>query len=883
MNDTIIKIRYYSQVNFKKLIFYALITLAIWLKIEVTIAKSAIHTSPQTVIQTSSQTTAFHSIRTAGANTAVAYLPHRVFSAQSADKSKALTQAVSANTKKLVVFSHAKLVSPLSSLQWPEEKAVSAIKIPIGIYIHLKKGWHSYWKQPGESGKALTVKWQLPSEWKVDELKWPLPERFTTAVIPSFKLKPDKPTASKALISFGYKQSFLLQTVLYLHKDNNSHKWKQYFIKRKNKSIDISAQVSWLICKNVCIPMSQNLQFSWPLTRTATTNTYWKKIFTKNQINKVIFLKKTFFAKLQNDHWRVEMDWTAPGKLVNVFPLSLKMFSAQAPEILSTNPEKHIFKIKKTKKSKETRTKAILVFKHDKEDDSIENAINCSVGVSADNSANNSANNSADNSTDNSANNSADDSTDNSANDSADDLTDNSTGNSANNSADNSANNSEDNSVDNSEDNSANDSANSFAGSFTKNKRIIKNPAKQISAYEMVFQKQTRSIFWFLLLAFLGGLILNLMPCVLPVVFLKFSNTLEQAHKKPFNMILFNIFYSVGVISSFIVLAFLLIGLKKTGESIGWGFQMQSPYFLISIILLFIFISFNFMGWFSVRLPAFASVYRGSEYFKHFFTGVLSTSSASPCTAPFMGASIGYALSAGFWEIIFIFFFLGLGLSFPYLLLSVFPQWIHYVPRPGAWSEKLKRGMSFPMLAAVAWLIYVFSRLHPESLLPLLLSLLFLSFGFWLLNNVQAKGIKHLAKIFIIASAVFVFFLPLKSDRGQIPWQVFSTQTLNLMRSQGKPVFVNFTADWCLICKWNEQAVFKNKKIIHFFKEHNIQAFKGDWTDKNPEITHVLNSYSRSGIPFYLYFPADQNSSDKGLVLPEWLTTGLLLKYLKPE
>ena len=682
--------------------------------------------------------------------------------------------ATTKSTHDPVKLSKAQLVSPFQSL--PLSKP-GKIEIPIGIYIHLKKGWHSYWKQPGESGKALTVKWTLPKGATIDSLSWPFPEKFTAGFVPILTNKANKLQAKKPLISFGYKKSFLLYTTLHLPNQYIKTTSTSKTAMQKIQPIKISAEVDWLICKELCIPFNQHLNLSLKSDTQIKKNIHWEKVFndTLKKIPKP--LDKTFPIKLQNTHWMAKVTSEWPGQLLNIFPLSLKKFSTEAPEILYTNTQQHHFKIKKAKtySNTEKQTKAVLVFKE-------------------------------------------------------------------------------------------------------KNKTTK-------TAYLFTFEEHRKSVFWFLLLAFLGGFILNLMPCVLPIVFLKFSNTLEQIEKKPKAVVLSNIFYSLGVITSFLALAFLLIGLKTAGESIGWGFQMQSPYFLISITLLFTLISFNFMGWLSITLPSFAFFHRGTEYFKSFLTGGLSTTAASPCTVPFMGAAIGYALSGGTLDVILIFFFLGLGMSSPYLLLSIFPKWIQYAPHPGAWSEKLKHFMAFPMLATTAWLIHLLNRQQPDTLLPLLLSLLLLAFGFYLMNNTQRKWIKRLSKVLIILAGMSAFWsysLYKKTEslsNAQIEWQTFSSAKLHQLRSQGKPVFINFTADWCLTCKWNEQIAFKNKKVVQLFKNLKIQALKGDWTHKNQEITDILDSYSRSGIPFYLYFPERVNS--EGFIMPEWLTPGLLIQEMK--
>ena len=311
---------------------------------------------------------------------------------------------------------------------------------------------------------------------------------------------------------------------------------------------------------------------------------------------------------------------------------------------------------------------------------------------------------------------------------------------------------------------------------------------------------------------------------------------------------------------------------------------MQSPYFLLSIIFLFTLISFNFMGWFSLSLPSIPFFHRGKNLFKHFLTGILSTTAASPCTVPFMGASIGFAFSSSAFHIIMIFLFLGIGLSFPYLLLSVFPRGMNYIPPPGNWSHKLKHFMAFPMLATSVWLIHLFNQLQNQKLFTLLSCLLLLTFGFWVLNNFKRRfWLTWLFRLIIFVSLVFPFFSLYKgTEKENIPWESFSIEKMNSILSKERPLFINFTADWCLTCKFNEQVTFKNKKVIRFFADNNIQSLKGDWSDKNSEISGILEQYNRSGIPFYLYFPP-QSSESSPIILPELLTPGILFKYLNKK
>ncbi len=648
-----------------------------------------------------------------------------------------------ANKKKIV--SQIKLVSPFTSIS-PQTK-----KIPIGLWIQLDEGWHSYWKYPGESGKAPSIEWYLEKNIKASNFQWPKPERLKFG----------------SLINFGYKNQVLLISELSLSN------------RKTNSPIKISADVEWLVCENLCIPLQETVHLFIDSQETEKKNKYWAKIFdewkeTLPTTLKVLSQK----LKSQGDKWKLHLNSPEALQLVDVFPLSNKTFSLQTPKITSTNNTEHIALIQKSKRQEKEEPIQILA--------------------------------------------------------------------------------------------------------------SFKQKDGKIKSYHLDVEKQDPGLLWFLLFAFLGGILLNFMPCVLPIVFLKFSNTLEQLKKSPIDAVVSNIMYSLGVISSFLVLAMVLIALRRGGELIGWGFQMQSPHFLLSIIFLFTLISLNFMGWFSISFQAIPFLHSGSNHFKHFLTGILSSVAASPCTAPFMGAASGYAITSGStFNILSVFSFMGLGLASPYLLLSIFPVWMKkYFPTPGAWSDKFKHFMALPMLATTAWLVHLLNQQSTQYLLPTLLSLLAMATGFWLFNNIKRKQPwTSIAQLLILVSIIYPFsyFSPEKPDskKTSILWEDFSIQKMNQIHEKGEALFVNFTADWCLTCKFNERITFRNQKVSQFFKDQKIHALKGDWTKKSPEITSVLNRYGRSGIPFYLYFPPDPLSEP--VLLPEILTPHLFFKYIKKK
>ena len=408
-------------------------------------------------------------------------------------------------------------------------------------------------------------------------------------------------------------------------------------------------------------------------------------------------------------------------------------------------------------------------------------------------------------------------------------------------------------------------------------------------------------------MAFLGGLILNFMPCVLPIVFLKMSNTWGEYRKNQRGFLLSGGFYSLGVVCSFLVLAFLLMVLKQGGRALGWGFQMQSPYFLMFMVFLFLLISLNFMSLFSLSFPAVPFFYKGKNFFKHFLTGMLSTTAASPCTVPFMGAAMAYASQGTVFEIFAVFTFLGLGLASPYLYLSVFPGSLRFIPPPGAWSNHLKHLMAFPMLATSAWMLSLFNHHHPSVLFSLLTGLLVLSFTLWLkkVTSSQSPGFSFLLLVLAGLSVLSPFahlHMEENTEKHKNPslvWNNFSTEKIQELKTKNQSVFIQVSAQWCLVCKWNEQMTFQNKKVVQFFKNQKTYLMKGDLTHANPEITSFLEKHQHTGVPFYLYIPSAGPSSPLGsfkktrgdtnglttikkqeVILPELLSPRLFLKYL---
>jgi thiol:disulfide interchange protein len=388
-----------------------------------------------------------------------------------------------------------------------------------------------------------------------------------------------------------------------------------------------------------------------------------------------------------------------------------------------------------------------------------------------------------------------------------------------------------------------------------------------------------------MLFALLGGMILNLMPCVFPVLSLKVMHLAgsDKQHLTSHGWI-----YTLGIVISFIGFAAILLLARKGGEAIGWGFQLQSPGLIAALAYLFFVMGLSLSGLLNIGSSLMGtgqSLASKSGYSGSFFTGVLAAIVASPCTAPFMGTALGFALTQPYYVSLAVFASLGFGMALPLLLLCYIPALTNRLPQPGQWMETLKELLAFPIYIAAIWLLWVYGRqTSATSMAALALGGVFVAFACWLSSKYATGKKLQFNRLIILLSLLTAFYIPWsqyqssqeKSDR----WQAFSPELLQSLRDQGRPVFVDFTADWCITCLANEKAVLETEEIEAAFDQYKVATLKGDWTNSDPVITAVLQEYGRSGVPLYLYFPA--NRTGKAEVLPQLLTKDLMLETLKP-
>ena len=366
-----------------------------------------------------------------------------------------------------------------------------------------------------------------------------------------------------------------------------------------------------------------------------------------------------------------------------------------------------------------------------------------------------------------------------------------------------------------------------------------------------------------LLLALLGGLILNLMPCVLPVLAIKVLSFAKAPSQRA--RVAGGVAYTAGVLLSFIALGGLMLALRAGGEALGWGFQLQSPLVVASLALLFTLIGLNLLGVFefaSLLPSSLATLQAKNPQVDAFLSGVLAVAIASPCTAPFMGASLGFALGLPAWQALAVFVALGVGMALPYLAATMLPQVAHLLPRPGAWMDTFKRFMAFPMLATVVWLLWVIGQQTGiDGAAALLVLLLCASMIVWALSlRGRSRAVVAIISIAISAGSIWAIgsnvlkieeSAPVATSSGWQAWEPGKTEQLLV---QNQPVFVDFTAAWCVTCQYNKKTTLADVEVLQDMKAKKVQLLRADWTKRDPAITQALTSLGRSGVPVYVLY-----------------------------
>ncbi len=654
----------------------------------------------------------------------------------------------------------------------------------IGLSIKHAPHWHTYWKNPGDSGYPTKITWQLPTGYGVGEFDWPTPKRLATGPI----------------VNFGYEGEVLLPLTISVP-----------LAAKVGESVTLKGRAEWLVCKDVCIPEEGTVSLTLPVAKEhAATNAAGRFAAARAATPGDASAWKATLYVAANPAREAWLDVVAPAgaaalTVLDVFPVPEQVNDPSVQQVYRTATG-YAVKLKLVDGVKLAERMPIVL------------AASGPIGAKGE-----------------------------------------------------------------------------FAGNTlaTVSNTAFVLPAGSPALRGLVANADSSSnalTFWSaMLLAFLGGMVLNLMPCVFPVLSLKilsFAQHSGKAAESRSAMRQHGIYYAIGVVLSFLALAGVMLALKSAGSAIGWGFQLQNPGVVWVLAVIFFLIGLNLMGAFEVGQLAPSSLL--SMQAKHpgvdaFFSGVLAVIAASPCTAPFMGAALGFALTQSAAAALAVFAALGVGMALPYVLLAWFPKWLDKLPRPGHWMITFKQLLAFPMFLTVVWLVWVISlQAGADGAAIGLLGLVGLAFAAWLVGSTKS-GVRWAG----VAAAVIAMALawpasePVQaavtsSKSSKANWQPWDPAAVAKLNAEGKPVFVDFTAAWCVSCQANKRLVLTRAEIETLFEQKNVTLMRADWTNRDERITQALAAMNRSGVPVYVLHAPGKAPQ----LLPELLTTGIVREAL---
>ena len=616
--------------------------------------------------------------------------------------------------------------------------------VHIGIKMDMQEGWHTYWLNPGDSGGAIDIEWILSDESNVSDVIYPTPHRI-----------PYPP-----LMTFGYEDQVIFPVDL--------------AVKDLNKDIDITANINFLICADVCIPESAVIK--------TTLNTIAEDVNLSKWRDQVPSILLPNISSVNENYLELRFSYNKKIDDIYFFPIEENMFIYNPTQDLIREENNWLLKVPLLKGITKNISGVLVI----------------------------------------------------------------------------------------------NDE--SYIVKTDLNKNLL---PQNLSNFGSI------TIWQALIFAFIGGLILNIMPCVFPIISLKALSFVSMGGGSSNKVRLHALNFCFGVITSFVAIALAIVFLQKTGSMVGWGFQLQSPpvvallailMFIIGLVLL---MDIN-IGTSMTRLGAVGA--NNTTYLSSFMTGVLAVIVASPCTAPFMGAAIGYALIQPSSITVPIFLSLGIGFSLPYFILATFPQLITKIPKPGEWMNTLKEFFAFPMFATALWLLWVFSiQTSIEILISLLICILIISILFWFAGKVKSKNIHITTFIFgLIIVLIELNFInkenaakaEIANDIVSVGWDV---NTEDKLKKIDQAYLINFTAAWCITCQANDKLALSRPVVKKYLAENNIKYIVADWTNRDDNILKVLKEYGRTGVPLYLYW---KPGLEETVILPAILTEDILIDLL---
>ena len=722
----------------------------------------------------------------------------------------------------------------------------------VALELNIRDGWHTYWRNPGDSGEATQIAWTLPPGFTAGDIVWTAPRRF--------ELPP--------LANYGYAKHAMHLVQVTAPKDLSP-----------GVAVTLRAKASWLVCADVCIPEGADLQLQLPVSAgPGAEDPQEAAVFAAARSEIPILEPAASGATVQNGKLVLSFDKTWLGRTWGAAPSQIRSLEFYpyadggieyaAPQTLQRTGEGVVLAVKSGDQPPHVGTilHGVLVATEQSGDGTVTVPIEIAAQVTAQGTAPVAPRGTAPVTAQGTAPVAAPGTAAVVAS-----VTDPVTG------------------------------------------AEMRKPGANATA-AVATPPASPPLPALILLAILGGLILNLMPCVFPVLSIKAIGLVEQAKKHPAAVRAKGLVFGAGVVSSMLTLAIVLLALRAGGEEIGWGFQLQSPVFVTLMVYLLFAVGLNLSGVFEVG-GGLAGVgdglTRGDSYHAAFFTGVLTTLVATPCTAPFMAAAIGAALTQSVLVAVVIFASLGLGLSLPYMVLSFAPWMRRALPKPGAWMDTMKQLFAFPMYASAAWLLWVLAQQTSSlGLGAALAGALLIALAAWVYQKSKFSGIVGRAPAIatVVAAVLLALLLPWRfadvavastvasavtsagssagvsgsstGDTGHLAqgtdeWQRYDPAKLAAIRATGKPVLLNFTASWCLTCLVNERHAFADPAVRELVRATGVTLMKGDWTNRDPVITQALTSFGRAGVPLYVVYNTRPGTTQP-LVLPQLLTPGIV-------
>lgn len=654
----------------------------------------------------------------------------------------------------------------------PAATATPGESVMVGVRFLIDEGWHIYWRNPGDTGQATYITWDLPDGSKSGELRWPFPETYRNA----------------HLVDYTYSGETTLYAEVQIPED-----WPL------GRSFPISAQVDWLMCAEICIPGSAKISLELPVDHPAADDPVETERFEQvreswpasSPAGKATIRSSGSLVQLALENLPTLPD--SPGTLV-FFPID---------PVVAPGEEQH------------WRIDGDTLIGNLVRSEYAESIPETVRGVLVQREG----------------------------------------------------------------------------WPFLDGRKALAVEARETEEPPIAFAGSTtaesRSLAALLLLAFAGGMILNLMPCVFPVLGLKIMGFVKQAGNDRRKIVSHGLLFTFGVLVSFWILAGALLILRAGGAELGWGFQLQSPGFVFGIAVFLFLFGLNLSGVFEIGFGLAAAGSRaekGEGPWGSFLSGVLATVVATPCSAPFLAAALAGALTLPPFASLLTFTLIALGLAAPYLLLSLFPALLRKLPRPGPWMESLKQFMAFPLYATVGWLFYVLAgQVDGDNLLEALLAFSGLALAAWIFGRFAAphrrKPTKRTALLAaaVIGTVSILYGAPREAALQWIPW---SPETVKELREDGRIVYVDFTARWCATCQVNKAVVFGSDEVLRFVESNRVALVKADWTNEDPAITRRLSELGKAAVPVNLIYLPGRNDP---IVLPETLTPGFVLEALRGE